>query len=48
MWKEEVLASTPTDDLRQKFDDKQVEKGRIPPKNVGKLSTDLEVGGQKL
>lgn len=48
MWKEEVMASTPTDDLKQKFDDKQVAKGRMPPKGTRKLDTDLEVGGPKV
>ncbi len=48
MWKEEVMASTPTDDLKQKFDDKQVTKGRVPPKGTNKLGTDLEVGGPKV
>jgi len=48
MWKEEVMVSTPTDDLKQKFDDKQVVKGRMPPKGTGKLCSDLEVGGPKV
>ena len=48
MWKEEVMASTPTDDLAQKFDEKQSVKGRISPKCTGKLGTDLEVGGPKV
>ncbi|UCF07807.1 MAG: hypothetical protein JSW28_09230 [Thermoplasmata archaeon] len=48
MWKEEVMASTPNDDLHQKFEEKQVAKGRIPPKDARKLNTELEVGGQKL
>jgi hypothetical protein len=48
MWKEEVMASTPTDDLKQQFDDKQVSKGRMPPKCTKKLGTDLEVGGPKV
>ena len=48
MWKEEVMASTPTDDLKQNFEDKQVVKGRMPPKCSSKLGTDLEVGGPKV
>lgn len=48
MWKEEVMASTPTDDLKQKFDNKQVTQGRLPPKCTAKFSADLEVGGPKV
>lgn len=48
MWKEEVMASTPTDDLTQKFEERQVVKGRTPPKCARNPGADLEVGGPKV
>ena len=48
MWKEEVMTSIPSQELKQKFDDKQVEKGRLPAKRPGKLQAELEGGGQIL
>ena len=48
MWKEEVMASIPAEELKQKFEDKQVEKGRLPAKQPGKFQAELEGGGQIL
>ena len=48
MWKEEVMSSVPAQELQQKFEDKQVEKGRISPKSHGKIQTNLEGGGELL
>ncbi len=48
MWKEEVLASIPSNELQQKFQNKQIEKDRMPAKPPVKFQTDLEGGGQIL
>lgn len=48
MWKEEVLASIPSNELQQKFQDRQIEKGRMSPKSPGKFQPELEGGGQIL
>ena len=48
MWKEEVMASIPKEELTQKFQIKQMEKGRIPAKPPDKLQPKLEDGGQIL
>ncbi len=48
MWKEEVMASIPKEELTQKFQVKQMKKGRIPAKLPDKLQPKLEEGGQIL
>lgn len=48
MWKEEVMASIPVNDLAQKFQDKQIKKGRIPPNSKSKIQAKLEGGGKAL
>lgn len=48
MWKEEVMASIPMNDLQQKLQDKQIKKGRLPAKEPKKVQTNLEGGGQIL
>ena len=48
MWKEEVMASIPKQELKQKFQDKQIQKGRIPLKKPEKIQPKLEGGGQVL
>ena len=47
MWKEEVTASIPKDELSEKFQQHQIEKGRMPAKPPGKIETELE-GGKML
>jgi hypothetical protein len=48
MWKEEVLASIPSNELQQKFQEKQVQKGHLPAKPPDKLQPKLDGGGQIL
>jgi hypothetical protein len=48
MWKEEVMASIPMNDLQQKLQDKQIKKGRLPAKPSKKVQSNLEGGGQIL
>lgn len=48
MWKEEVMASIPLNDLKQEFQDKQIKKGRVSRKPPEKLQLKLEGGGQIL
>ncbi|UCG69168.1 MAG: hypothetical protein JSV09_15520 [Thermoplasmata archaeon] len=48
MWKEEVMASIPMNDLAQKFQDKQIKKGRLPAKSPQKIQPKLERGGKVL
>lgn len=47
-WKEEVMTSINSDDLRQKFEAKQVEKGRLPAKPPKDVGPKVEGGGQLL
>lgn len=44
MWKEEVMSSVPAEDLQQKFEGKQVEKGRSPQKTTNKIQAEGEGG----
>ncbi len=46
MWKEEVTASIPKDELREKFQQHQIEKGHIPARRPDKIETELE--GRKM
>ncbi len=48
MWKEEVMASIPMNDLQQKLQDKQIKKGRLPAKPPKEVKPNLEGGGQIL
>ena len=48
MWKEEVMTSIPSNELKQKFQDRQVKKGRSPTKPQEKIQTKIEGGGQIL
>ena len=44
MWKEEVMASIPKSELKNKFQEQQVEKGHLPAKPPDKIQTKLEGG----
>ncbi|UCE74022.1 MAG: hypothetical protein JSV56_13540 [Methanomassiliicoccales archaeon] len=48
LWKEEVMASIPTEELKQQFQSKQIKKGRIPAKPPDKIQPKLDGGGQVL
>ncbi|UCE38105.1 MAG: hypothetical protein JSW00_02375 [Thermoplasmata archaeon] len=48
LWKEEVMASIPKEELQQKFQGKQIKKGRMPTKPPEKIQAKLEGGGQVL
>jgi hypothetical protein len=47
-WKEEVMTSINSDDLKQKFEDKQMKKGRAPAKPPKEIGPKVEGGGQIL
>ncbi len=47
MWKEEVTASIPKDELREKFQQQQIEKGQLPAKSPDKIGTEIK-GGKML
>ena len=48
MWKEEVMASIPSHELQEKFQNKQVAKGRIDTKPKENIQAEIKGGGQLL
>jgi hypothetical protein len=47
-WKEEVMTNINSNDLKQKFEVKQIEKGRLPAKSPKQVGPKVEGGGQLL
>ncbi len=48
LWKEEVMASVPKEDLKQKFQGKQIQKGRLPRSSPEKMQPKFKGGEQIL
>jgi hypothetical protein len=48
LWKEEVMASVPKEDLKGKFQGQQIKKGRLPANSPEKMQPKLKGGGQIL
>ncbi len=48
MWKEEVMASIPTSELKHKFHNQQLKKGRIESKPPERPKVELKGGGELL
>lgn len=48
MWKEEVMASIPTSELKHKFHNQQIKKGRIEAKPPKTPQSGIEGGGELL
>ena len=48
LWKEEVMASVPKEDLKGKFQGQQIKKGRLPGSTPDKMQPRLKEGGQIL
>jgi hypothetical protein len=48
MWKEEVMASVPTSELKHKFHNQQIKKGRVPSKQPDGPKVCVHKGGELL
>jgi hypothetical protein len=48
MWKEEVMASIPTSELKHKFHNQQIKKGRVCAKPPERPVSGIKRGGELL
>jgi hypothetical protein len=48
MWREEVMASIPTSELKHKFHNQQIKKGRISTKPPKRPDAGIKGGGELL
>jgi hypothetical protein len=48
MWKEEVMASIPSSELKHKFQNQQMKKGRAPSKHPDGPKVSVHRGGELL
>lgn len=48
LWKEEVIASVPKEDLKVKFQGQKIRKGHLPGSTPDEMQPQLKGGGQIL